>query len=149
MNEMSAAGSGGNLGDSYDDGYPEHQGHQDVVLPHSLEAEQAVIGGLMLAGDKIFDQVSTLVREGDFYRPEHRLIFSALGRLAEDREPFDPITICDDLGGRKELDKAGGSTYIADLAATTPSAANIEAYAHRARASDAATIDRSGRCSQR
>jgi replicative DNA helicase len=103
--------------------------HQEVVLPHSLEAEQAVIGGLMLAGDKIFDQVASLVREGDFYRAEHRLIFSALGRLAEIKEPFDPITICDDLSGRKELDKAGGSTYIADLATTTPSAANIEAYA--------------------
>lgn len=116
-------------GDNYADDYPEHQVHQEVVLPHSLEAEQAVIGGLMLAGDKIFDQVATLVREGDFYRPEHRVIFSALGRLSENREPFDPITICDDLISRKELDKAGGSSYIADLAATTPSAANIEAYA--------------------
>mgnify|MGYP000114827119 CR=1 FL=1 len=107
-------------------GYPEHQ---EVVLPHSLEAEQAVIGGLMLAGDKIFDQIASLVREDDFYRAEHRLIFGALGRLAEVKEPFDPITICDDLGGRKELDKAGGSTYIADLATSTPSAANVEAYA--------------------
>ena len=122
MTEMSAISSG----DNYSDGFSEHH---EVVLPHSLEAEQAVIGGLMLAGDKIFDQVASLVREGDFYRAEHRLIFSCLGRLAEEKEPFDPITICDDLSGRKELDKAGGSTYIADLATTTPSAANIEAYA--------------------
>lgn len=118
MTDMTAADFAG--------GYPEHQ---EVVLPHSLEAEQAVIGGLMLAGDKIFDQIASLVREDDFYRAEHRLIYGALGRLAEVKEPFDPITICDDLSGRKELDKAGGSTYIADLATNTASAANVEAYA--------------------
>ena len=110
----------------FDAGYSDHQ---EVVMPHSLEAEQAVLGGLMLAGDAIFDQIASIVREEDFFRPEHRLIFNTLSRLSEDREPFDPITICDDLSNRKELDKAGGSTYITDLAASTPSAANIEAYA--------------------
>ena len=110
----------------YDEVYPDSQ---PITLPHSLEAEQGVIGGLMLAGESVFDQIASLVREEDFFRPEHRLIFSTLSRLAEDREPFDSITICEDLSSRKELEKAGGSTYITDLAASTPSAANVEAYA--------------------
>ena len=64
-----------------------------------------------------------------FFDPRHKLIFAALGRLAEQREPFDPITICDELNNRRELNKAGGSGYVTELAANTPSSANVEAYA--------------------
>ncbi len=98
-------------------------------LPHSPEAEQAVLGGLMLAGYSAFDGIASIVKEEDFYRAEHRLIFSTLTRLAESREPFDPITVCDDLNSRKQLNKAGGAGYISELAANTPSAANVQAYA--------------------
>lgn len=98
------------------------------ALPHSLEAEAAVLGGLMLAGDKAYDNVAGVVRSEDFFDIRHQLIFDALGRLAEEREPFDPITICDELNGRKELNKAGGANYVSELAANTPSAANVEAY---------------------
>lgn len=102
---------------------------QAQQLPHSLEAEQAVLGGLMLAGDKAFDNIASIIKEEDFYRAEHQLIFGTLSRLAEDREPFDPITVCDDLSSRKQLNKAGGASYVSELAANTPSAANIQAYA--------------------
>lgn len=102
---------------------------QAQQLPHSLEAEQAVLGGLMLAGDKAFDNIASVIKEEDFYRAEHQLIFSTLSRLAEEREPFDPITVCDDLSSRKQLNKAGGASYVSELAANTPSAANIQAYA--------------------
>lgn len=101
----------------------------NTLLPHSLEAEQAVIGGLILAGEKSFDQIASLVRYEDFYKQEHRTIFAALTRLAEEKQPFDPITLCDDLDNRRELDKAGGPAYISDLANNTPSSANVVAYA--------------------
>lgn len=102
---------------------------QAQQLPHSLEAEQAVLGGLMLAGDKAFDNIASIIKEEDFYRAEHQLIFGTLSRLAEGQEPFDPITVCDDLSSRKQLNKAGGASYVSELAANTPSAANIQAYA--------------------
>ncbi len=98
-------------------------------LPHSIEAEQAVLGGLMLAGDKAFDQIASMVRTEDFFRPEHRIIYSALARLAEEQQPFDAITLSDDLDGRKELDKAGGAGYISELANNTPGTVNLESYA--------------------
>ncbi len=98
-------------------------------LPHLPEAEVAVLGGLMLAGDKAFDTVASVVRRDDFFDARHRLIFDCLDRLADREEPFDPITVCDELNSRKELDTAGGAKYISALAADTPSAANIEAYA--------------------
>jgi len=99
------------------------------ALPHSLEAEAAVVGGLMLAGDQAYDNIASIVRSEDFFDVRHQLIFDSLGRLAEEREPFDPITICDELNGRKELNKAGGANYVSELAANTPSAANVESYA--------------------
>lgn len=98
-------------------------------LPHSIEAEQAVLGGLMLAGEKSFDQIASLVRQEDFFRPEHRIIYAALARLAEEQQPFDAITVSDDLDSRRELDKAGGASYISELANNTPGTVNIESYA--------------------
>lgn len=97
-------------------------------LPHSVEAEAAVLGGLMLAGDETYDTIASTISSEDFYDKRHKLIFDSLGRLAEAREPFDPITICDDLHNRNELNSAGGAQYVADLAANTPSAANVESY---------------------
>ena len=98
-------------------------------MPFSDEAERAVLGGLMLAGEQMYDTIASNLREADFYRVEHQLIFATMGRLAEKHDPFDPITVADDLNSRKELNKVGGSRYISELATTTPSSTNIEAYA--------------------
>ncbi|MGK2914994.1 MAG: replicative DNA helicase [Porticoccaceae bacterium] len=97
-------------------------------LPHSLEAEQAVLGGLMLANDA-FEPVAALIGEQDFFGQDHRLIFQTMGRLAAADQPFDVITLSEALKGADELANAGGDAYLVELARNTPSAANIQAYA--------------------
>ena len=98
------------------------------VPPHSLEAEQAVLGGLMLDNNG-FDDVSEIVTDVDFYRRDHRLIYSAMFQLAEQAKPFDVITLGEILDNSGVLDQAGGMAYLAELAKNTPSASNIKAYA--------------------
>jgi replicative DNA helicase len=98
------------------------------VPPHSIEAEQALLGGLMLSGEA-WDKVMELVAESDFYRHEHRLIFSALTALSAANHPFDVITLSEYLNGKDELDSVGGLSYLGDLVHNTPSAANVQAYA--------------------
>ncbi|MCB1848422.1 MAG: AAA family ATPase, partial [Halieaceae bacterium] len=96
--------------------------------PHSIEAEQSVLGGLLLSADG-WDAVAEAVTDSDFYRPDHRLIFRQIARLAEAAEPVDVITVADKLEARGELATAGGLPYLAELAQNTPSASNIRAYA--------------------
>lgn len=98
------------------------------VPPYSLEAEQAVLGGLMLVNDA-WDNVSERVGESDFYRHDHRLIFRAMQQLVERHHPFDVVTLSEALDKMGELESAGGLAYLGDLAANTPSATNIKAYA--------------------
>ena len=98
------------------------------MQPHSAEAEQSVLGGLLLSADG-WDAVAEVVSDGDFYRLGHRLIFRQIAQLAEAAEPIDVITVADKLQARDELDAAGGLTYLAELAQNTPSASNIRAYA--------------------
>jgi len=98
------------------------------VPPHSIEAEQSVLGGLML-DNRAWDIVADKVSEPDFYRQDHRLIFRSIVELAENGQPLDWITLSEWLKQRSELDNAGGSTYLGTLAKDTPSAANILAYA--------------------
>jgi replicative DNA helicase len=98
------------------------------MQPHSIEAEQSVLGGLLLSPDG-WDVVAGLVADADFYRPDHRLIFRQIARLAEASEPVDVITLADKLDARGELASAGGLPYLAELAQNTPSASNIRAYA--------------------
>jgi replicative DNA helicase len=96
--------------------------------PYSLQAEQAVLGGLMLdasAWEKIADSLC----EEDFYRKEHRLIFRAITELIEAQFPCDGVTVAEVLEKRGELKEAGGMSYLAALLEATPSAANIIAYA--------------------
>ena len=96
--------------------------------PHSLEAEQSVLGGLMIdneAWDKVADQVS----EEDFYRRDHRHIFTAIRHLAQESVPFDVITLSEWLDKQGELENVGGFSYLGSLANNTPSAANIKSYA--------------------
>lgn len=96
--------------------------------PHSLEAEQSVIGGLLLSQDA-WDEIGGKVGEQDFYREDHRLLFRGLAALAQKESPRDVVTLSEWLRSNDLLDKAGGATYLGNLAADTPSAANIRAYA--------------------
>lgn len=97
------------------------------VPPHSLEAEQAVLGGLMI-DNRHFDAVHEQIAPDDFYRPTHRLIFTALLELAKLDEPLDVVTLSDRLSDQDKLEEIGGLAYLAELANNTPSAANILAY---------------------
>ena len=96
--------------------------------PNSVEAEQSVLGGLLLSADG-WDAVAETVVASDFYRPGHRLIFRQIAQLAETSEPVDVITVADKLEASGELEAAGGLSYLAELAQNTPSASNIRAYA--------------------
>ena len=98
------------------------------VPPHSLQAEQAVLGGLML-DNMAWDKVADHVIEGDFYRRDHRLIFRAIAELAERNSPCDAVTLSEWLAQHKLLDDVGGLATLAALVQGTPSAANIQAYA--------------------
>jgi replicative DNA helicase len=96
--------------------------------PHSIEAEQAVLGGLMLEASA-WDNVADAVRPEDFYRPDHQLIFGAIGTLAGNGKPCDVVTVSEQLERMGELEGAGGQAYLATLARDTPTAANVRAYA--------------------
>jgi replicative DNA helicase len=98
------------------------------VPPHSIEAEQSVLGGLML-DNNAWDTAADRVSEEEFYRRDHRLIFRAIRTLAEKNDPFDVVTLSEWLEGQKLLEEAGGLAYLGTLARNTPSAANIRAYA--------------------
>ncbi len=98
------------------------------VPPHSIEAEQAVLGGLML-DNNAWDQIADRLAEADFYRREHRLIFRAIGALAETGKPSDLITVAEWLTQHQFFDDCGGLAYLGTLANETPSAANTRAYA--------------------
>ncbi|WP_305459958.1 replicative DNA helicase [Photobacterium leiognathi] len=96
--------------------------------PHSLEAEQSVLGGLMLDNEK-WDMVAEKVVANDFYSRPHRIIFQATIALLEAGQPLDLITLSEHLEQSSTLDDVGGFAYLAELAKNTPSAANILAYA--------------------
>ncbi|WP_084224336.1 replicative DNA helicase [Stenoxybacter acetivorans] len=101
---------------------------QSFIPPHSLEAEQSVLGGLLLDNDA-FENIAGIINEVDFYRHEHRLIFRAIAKLAETMRPADVITVQEELQRREELEAAGDFAYLVNLAQNTPSAANIRHYA--------------------
>lgn len=98
------------------------------ITPHSNEAEQAVLGGVML-DNQAWDKISDHLSEEDFYRHDHRLIFRALQALYARNSPFDVLTVSESLKAENALDKIGGEVYLFELAKNTPSAANIVAYA--------------------
>jgi replicative DNA helicase len=98
------------------------------VPPHSVEAEQSVLGGIML-DNGAWDNIADVLTEEDFYRREHRLIFRAVVELAARDQPFDAITVSDWLAANNLLDQAGDLSYVGRLANDTPSAAAVGAYA--------------------
>lgn len=102
----------------------------DLPLPpHSIDAEQSVIGAILLAGGTALDRIEGLIAADDFYRQEHRLIFAASRALANSGKPVDVITLSEALEGAKNLSQVGGLPYLAGIAQNTPSASNIKHYA--------------------
>lgn len=97
-------------------------------LPHSIEAEQAVLGGLMLA-NHAFEGVAALINADHFFSLDHRLIFQTMQTLAAADKPLDPLTLSETLKETRSLEQIGGDAYLVELAHNTPSAANILAYA--------------------
>lgn len=113
---------------SYPDGFQDTATEALKVPPHSVEAEQSVLGGLML-NNAAWEQVADLIVEQDFYRRDHQLIFRAVAHLMEQSQPVDVITLAEWHDKRGELDQVGEIAYLNQLARNTPSAANITAYA--------------------
>ncbi len=119
------------MSESYDLPYPEQElpsGDSLRIPPHSIQAEQSLLGGLML-DNQTWDSVADKVSEGDFYRREHRLIFGAIRDLAARDQPYDVVTLAEMLERTGQLEDAGGLPYLGVIATGTPSAANVKAYA--------------------
>lgn len=98
------------------------------VPPHSIDAEQSLLGGLML-DNNVWNDMGDLVSQSDFYRSEHQLIFQAIHDLIQASSPVDVVTVAEWLDSRDQLNDAGGLAYLANLAEDTPTAANAVAYA--------------------
>lgn len=98
------------------------------VPPHSIEAEQAVLGGLMLAPEA-YDRINDKLTDNDFYRRDHQLIYRAISELAERNRPYDAVTLGEWFESQGHLEQVAGGAYLIELASSTPSAANIVAYA--------------------
>jgi replicative DNA helicase len=108
-------------------GVEEHS-EPGYLPPHSLEAEQSLLGGLML-DNAMWDEVADRLTPIMFYRQEHCLVFQAIQQLAERDQPMDVVTISEALEQVHQLDQAGGLAFLAELARNTPSATNVVAYA--------------------
>ena len=112
-----------------DDGMVDGGAEQRLkVPPNSIEAEQSLLGGLMLDA-LAWDKVADVITADEFYRKDHRLIFSAIANLVESGSPCDVVTVSEHLDSRGELDNSGGLEYLATLANETAGAANASAYA--------------------
>ncbi|MFA7282835.1 MAG: replicative DNA helicase, partial [Sterolibacterium sp.] len=96
--------------------------------PHSVEAEQSLIGGLLL-DNLAWDKIGDIVSEVDFYRDDHRRIFRRIKQLVEQGKPADVVTVFEAIEKHNEIDQAGGLAYLSEIANNTPSAANIRRYA--------------------
>ena len=92
------------------------------------EAEKAVLGGLMLETHR-FDTVIQVIKDNDFDGKDHQIIFQSMSELIEENKPLDPLTVSEKLDNKNSLNKIGGKDYLIELATSTPSAANLEAYA--------------------
>ncbi len=121
----------------------EHIGQR--TPPHSVEAEQSVLGSLML-DERAWETVSELLQDSDFYRHDHRLVFRAITHLVNQEQPIDVVTVAEELEERSQLEKAGGAAYLSRLVDMTPSIDNCSAYAEivRERAQQRALIEAAG-----
>lgn len=96
--------------------------------PHSVEAEQSVLGGLLLENEAL-DKIADILSPHDFYRYDHKLIFGHIAKLIEGNKPADIVTVAESLESTAELSSVGGIAYLGALAQNTPTAANIRRYA--------------------
>ena len=102
------------------------------VPPHSIEAEQSLLGALLL-DNQAFDRVADLVTGEDFYRDDHRRIWRHIAKLVENAKPADVVTVSESVEASEDKDKTGGPAYLGALAQNTPSALNIRRYAELVR----------------
>src|SRR5215470_6828081 len=102
------------------------------VPPHSVEAEQSLLGALLL-DNQAFDRVADLVGAEDFYRDDHRRIWRHIAKLIEANRPADVVTVTESIEASEDKDKTGGAAYLGALAQNTPSALNIRRYAELVR----------------
>src|SRR6267142_996427 len=100
--------------------------------PHSIEAEQSLLGALLL-DNQAFERVADLIVGEDFYRDDHRRIWRHIGRLIEANRPADVVTVSESIDASEDKDKTGGPAYLGALAQNTPSALNIRRYAELVR----------------
>ena len=98
------------------------------IPPHSVEAEQAVLGGVLIDNDA-WDRIAGILTAAHFYRNDHRAVFDAVSGLCDEGRPCDAVTVAERLDRDGQLESSGGLAYLAELAENTPSAANIVAYA--------------------
>ncbi|MDD5652106.1 MAG: replicative DNA helicase, partial [Candidatus Moranbacteria bacterium] len=98
------------------------------VPPHNIEAEQSVLGSLMLDKDAII-KVADFLQPGDFYKESHNKIFEAMLELYEERDPIDVLSISNKLEEKSQLEEIGGSSYVASLVNSVPSASHVSHYA--------------------
>lgn len=99
------------------------------IPPHSIEAEQSVLGGLLMGGNLAWDRIADILTDADFYRDDHRRIFGHIRRLVETSKPVDAVTIYGSIEQSNEIDQTGGLAYLGEIANATPTAANIARYA--------------------
>jgi len=114
---------------------PESADAQLVALkvpPHSIEAEQALLGALLI-NNQAFDRVADLVVGEDFYRDDHRRIWRHIVKLIDGSRPADVVTIAESIDASEDKDKTGGAAYLAALAQNTPSSINVRRYAELVR----------------
>jgi replicative DNA helicase len=102
------------------------------VPPHSIEAEQSLLGALLL-DNQAFDRVADLVTGEDFYRDDHRRLWRHIARLIEAAKPADVVTVSESVEASEDKDKTGGPAYLGALAQNTPSALNVRRYAELVR----------------
>src|SRR3989440_8061206 len=102
------------------------------VPPHSVEAEQSLLGALLI-DNQAFDRIADLVAGEDFYRDDHRRIWRHISRLIEASRPADVVTVAESIEASEDKDKTGGPTHLAALSQNTPSSLNVRRYAELVR----------------
>src|SRR5438132_13970607 len=102
------------------------------VPPHSVEAEQSLLGALLI-DNQAFDRVADLVSGDDFYRDDHRRIWRHISKLVEHSRPADVVTVAESIEASEDKDKTGGAAYLAALSQNTPSSLNVRRYAELVR----------------
>jgi replicative DNA helicase len=101
----------------------------DKMVPHNVEAEEAVLGSLLIDPEAIF-RVSSFLKPDDFYIVKNGWVYDTILGLHERRQPADFVTVCDELENRTQLEEVGGAAYISSLINTVPTAVHVEAYGH-------------------